>query len=99
MSLWETMSRYGVYRESIDLDADTGVVILYTKEKLKYVVCMSDTWVGYGIEKGRCCKCGREVIVPGEFYFVKEKYCLLCNPQLPELLNEEILDEHSREVY
>lgn len=93
------MSRYGVYRESIDLDSDDGVVILYAKQNLKYIVCMSERWVWHGVETSKCCKCGREVIIPEEFHFVEARYCLLCNPQLPELQNEEIDDEHSREVY
>lgn len=57
--------------------------------ELKYVVCGSDRWGDNRQLTGKCNRCGREVWIPAEFSMVKVRYCILCDPQLPELLREE----------
>lgn len=74
--------------------------LIAAKEEMKYVVCGYQKWgLLNGYKQVKCCNCGREVTVHPLFDDVKLKYCMWCNPQLPELQNEEIDDEHSREVY
>lgn len=73
--------------------------LVVAKEEMKYVVCGYQKWgLLNGYKQDRCCVCGREVTVNPLFEDVKLKYCMWCNPQLPELMNEEIDDEHGREM-
>lgn len=56
---------------------------------LKYVVCGWYLFDHIDTQTERCCVCGREVHVPLGFGVAKNKLCILCDPQLPELLREE----------
>jgi hypothetical protein len=63
--------------------------LIWAKKDMRFLVCGYDRFPSWGHVNGICSTCGKAVTVPMLLDDVDPKFCIVCNPQLTEILREE----------